>query len=127
MRRHPAANALHRHLFPRNQVALDEDASNRGKGITVMRVVADAQRRAVLEDHATRALDPDRERVEWILEPADFKLLAVKRARLAGAAVVVRHQLVVLVAPPNQRALVWNRVRSEPVAGNNEVTRAPVE
>src|SRR6266849_4689095 len=92
-----------------------------------MRVVVDAQRRAVLEDHARRALDLDRERVEWIFEPADFKLLAIERTRFDGAAIVVRNDLVVLVAPPDQRAFVWKRLRSELVAGGNEVARTSVE
>jgi hypothetical protein len=44
------------------------------------RVVVDAQRRAVLEDDAPRAFNLNGEQIEWILEPADFKLLAIERA-----------------------------------------------
>ena len=75
-----------------------------------MRVVVDAQRRAILEDHPRRAFNLDRKQVEWILEPADFQLLAIERARLDGAAVVVRHELVLLVATANPRTLVWKCV-----------------
>jgi hypothetical protein len=45
-----------------------------------VRIVVDAQRRAVLEDYARRAFNLDREDVEWILEPANFKFLPVERA-----------------------------------------------
>ena len=62
-------------------------------------VVVDAQRRAVLENHARRAFHLDCEQVQWILEPADFKLLAIECAGLYGAAVVARlHQLDAIFA-----------------------------
>jgi hypothetical protein len=37
MRRHPFANALHRHLLARNKIALHERAADRGMGVTVVR------------------------------------------------------------------------------------------
>jgi hypothetical protein len=37
MRRHPFANALHRHLLARNKIALHEHAADRGIGVTVVR------------------------------------------------------------------------------------------
>src|SRR5215813_1577266 len=106
MRRYPFANALHRHLLAWNEIALNEHAADRGIGVTVVRIVVDAQRGAVLEDYARRAFNLDREDVEWILEPANFKFLPVERAGLNGAAVVVRHEFVVLVAATDPRTFV---------------------
>ena len=97
MRGHPVTDALRRDCVARDEVAV-EHALDRAIGIAVVRIKADAQRRAVLEDHAPRAFELDREQVERIPEPADFKPLPVERAGLDGAAVVVRHELVVSVA-----------------------------
>src|SRR5262245_30149828 len=127
MRGHPVAHALRRYLLARNEIALDERARDRAEGITVVRIVADAQRRAVLEDHAPGALDLDAEQVERILEPADLELLPVERAGLDGAAVVVRHQLVVFVAATDPRALVRKCERAGLVAVGDEVARPPIE
>src|SRR5919198_1948636 len=107
MRSHPLPHPLQRRLFARNEIALDEEAANRGKGIAVMRVVVDAQWRAVFEDDAARAFKLDGEQIEWIPEPADFKLLAIERTGFDGAAVVIRHELVLLVAAADPGALVW--------------------
>src|SRR5262249_48752756 len=85
------------------------------------------QRGAVLEDYARRAFNLDREDVEWILEPANFKSLPVERAGLNGTAVVVRHEFVVLVAPTDPRTFVWKCIGAWPVAGRNQVRRAAVE
>src|SRR5215470_19660346 len=86
MRRYPFANALHRYLLARNEIALNEHAADRGKGVTVVRIVIDAQRRAVLEDYTPRAFNLDCEDVKWILEPANFKFLAIEHAGLNSAA-----------------------------------------
>src|SRR5262245_11059127 len=127
MRLHPFANALHRHLLARNTIALNEHAADRGIGITVVRIVVDAQRGAVLEDYARRAFNLDREDVEWILEPANFKSLPVERAGLNGTAVVVRHEFVVLVAATDPRTFVWKCIGAWPVAGRDQIRRAAVE
>src|SRR5262249_32978854 len=127
MRRHRYANALHRHLLARYKIALNEQAGDRGICVTVVRIVVDAQRRAVLEDYPRRAFNLDREDVEWILEPANFKFLAIERAGLNGAAVVVRHELVVLVATTDPRTFVWKCIRAWPVGGRDQVRRAAVE
>ena len=92
-----------------------------------MRIEADAQRRAVLEDHAPRAFDLDREQVGRILEPADFKLLPVERAGLDGAAVVVWHELVVLGAAADPHTLVRKCNGAGLVAGSDQITRPAVE
>src|SRR4029453_18279090 len=63
MRSHPLPNALHRHLFARNEIALDESTAGRGKGIAVMRVVVDAQRCAVFEDDGPRL--PKSKTMRW--------------------------------------------------------------
>src|SRR6266516_5105785 len=127
MRSHPLPNALHRHLFARNEIARDESTAGRGKGIAVMRVVVDAQRCAVFEDDAPRAFNLDGEQIEWIPEPADFKFLAIERARFDGAAVIVRHELVLLVTAPDPCALVWKCIRAGLAAGHDQVGRAAVE
>src|SRR5947209_6709105 len=111
MRSHPLPNALYRHFFARNEIALAEGAASRSKGVAVMRVVVDAQRRAVFEDDAPRAFNLNGEQIEWILEPADFKFLAIERAGLNSATVVVRHQLVLLVTAADPCALVWKCFR----------------
>ena len=77
-----------------------------------MRIVADAQRGAALQDYARRAFNLDREDVEWILEPANFKFLAVERADLNGAAVVVRQSSLFSVRRPIRAPLFGNA--SEP-------------
>jgi hypothetical protein len=92
-----------------------------------MRVVVDAQRRAVFEDDAPRAFNLNGEQIEWILEPADFKFLAIERAGFDGATVVVWHELVLLVAAANSCALIWKCIRADLVAGRDQVGRAAVE
>src|SRR5262249_17813440 len=82
---------------------------------------------AVFEDHPRRALDLNCERLERIPEPADFELLSVERACLDGAAIVVRHDLAVLVAAPDQRALVGKGGRTRRVAGSHEIMWTSVE
>src|SRR5262249_23622221 len=113
MRGHPAADALRRDRVTRDVVALDEHALDRTVRIAVVRIEADAQRRAVFENHAPRAFELDREQVERIPEPADLESLPVERAGLDGAAVVVRHEVVVLVAAADARAPVpkWRGAR----------------
>ncbi len=92
-----------------------------------MRIVADAQRRAVLEDHARRAFDLDRDQVERILDPADLELLAVERAGLDGAAVMIRHEVVALGAAADASALVRKRGRALLVAVGNQIARPAID
>src|SRR5262245_3653588 len=127
MRCHPFANALHRHFLAWNKMALNEHTADRSIGIAVVRIVVDAQRRAVLEDYARRALNLDREDVEWILEPTNFKFLPVEHAGLNGAAVVVRHEFVVLVAATDPCTFVWKCIGAWPVAGRDQIRRSAVE
>src|SRR4030081_2963473 len=123
----PAANALPRYLLARHEIALGEHALDRAVGITVVRIVADAQRRAVLEDHARRALDLDRDQVERILDPADLELLAVERTGLDGAAVVVGHELVALGEAADAPALVRKRGGALLVAVRDQVARPAID
>ena len=127
MRGHPVANALRRHLLARDEIAFDEHALDRAVAITVVRIVADAQRRAVLEDHARRAFDLDREQVERILEPADLEFLPVERAGLDGAAIVIRHELVVPVTATDPRPFVRKCNGAGVVAGGDQITRPAVD
>src|SRR5437660_1779047 len=119
--------AWKQHHEPARMPNTTGDATDRGIGVTVVRIVVDAQRRAVLEDYARRAFNLDREDVEWILEPANFKFLPVEGAGLNGAAVMVRHEFVVLVAATDPRTFVWKCIGPWPVAGRDQVRRAAVE
>src|SRR5262249_18319853 len=110
-----------------HEVALNEHPTDRCVGIAVVGVVVDAQRRAVFEDHPCRALDLNCERLEGIPDPADFELLSIERACLDGAAIVVRHDLAVFVAAPDQRALVGKGAGTRRVAGGYKIMRTPVE
>src|SRR5262249_6906114 len=73
------------------------------------------------------ALDLNCERLEGIPDPADFELLSIERACLDGAAIVVRHDLAVFVAAPDQRAFVGKGGRTGRVAGSHEIVWTPVE
>src|SRR5262249_27286327 len=84
-------------------------------------------RRAVLENHARRTLNLDCERVEWILDPANFKFLAIQRAGPDGAAVVVRHELMFLVEATDPRTFIWKCIGAGLVAGRHQVGRAAVK
>src|SRR5262249_36284361 len=108
-------------------VGLDQNRADRRVGIAVVGIVVEAQRRAIFEDHLRRALDLNRERLEGIPEPADFELLSIERARLDGAAIVVGHDLAVLVAAPDQRPLVGEVAGPRLVAGSGKIMRSPVE
>ena len=64
IRGHPIVDALPRHRIARDEVAGDEHALDRAIGIAVVRIEADAQRRAVLEDDAPRAFELKRQRTD---------------------------------------------------------------
>src|SRR5262249_60325096 len=98
-----------------------------GKGMAVMRVVVDAQRRAVFEDDAPRAFNLKGEQIEWILKPADFKFLAIERAGLNSATVVVRHQLVLLVTAADPGALFGKCFRAGLVTACDQIGWAAVK
>src|SRR6516165_729048 len=123
---HPFANALHRYVLARNEIALNKGTTERGKRVAVVRVIVDAQRRAVLQDYPSGTLNLDCQQVERILEPADLELLAVESAGLDRAAIVVGHELVFFVEPTDPHAFVWKRVGARLVTGCNQVTRPAV-
>src|SRR5262249_31615886 len=127
MRGHPVANALRRHLLARDEIAFDEHALDRAVAITVVRVVADAQGRAVLEDHARRAFNLDREQIERIFEPADLEFLPVERAGFDLAAVVVRHEFVVRVAASDPHPFVRKCNGGGLVADGDQITRPAID
>src|SRR5262245_20918028 len=126
MRGHPVTNALRRDLVARNQIEVDKHALNRAKTITVVRIEANAKRGAVFEDHTSRTFELNRKQVERIPEPADFEFSAIERARLDGAAVVVRDEPVALGEAANL-ALVWKRQGTRFVASSDQVPRPAVE
>src|SRR5947199_300776 len=70
---HPLPDLLHRHLLFRDEAAIDQDAAHRCIWIAVMRVVIDAERRAILDPHSRRALDLREQQISLILQPADFE------------------------------------------------------
>ena|SRR6516225_4009477 len=63
----------------------------------------------------------------WVLEPANFKSLSVKRAGLNGGAVVVRNELSLRIAAADTRTLIWECVRSDLVARYYQVMRTPID
>src|SRR5262249_37629851 len=127
MRGHPVTDALPRYRVARDEVAVDEHALDRAIGIAVVRIEADAQRRAVLEDDAPGSFELKRQQVERISEPANLKPLPVEGTGLDGAAVVVRDELVVLVAAADAHTLVGKCRRAGLVAGRDQITWAAVE
>jgi len=56
---HPFADALHRHFFAGNDLAIDQHVTDWHEWIAVMRIVVDAQHGAVFEPDPRRALDLD--------------------------------------------------------------------
>ena len=125
--RHPLPDALHRHLLGRDAVLLDQETSDRRVRVPVVGIVIDPQRRAVLEPDAGRALDLDRQRLERIPDPADLQLLAIERAGLDGGAVVIGHQLVLLVAAIDGGPVGHLAVRPDRPAVDQQIGRAPIE
>ena len=71
--------------------------------------------------HPYSYIDLDRDQVERILDPADLELLAVKCTGLDGAAIVIRHEIVVLGAAADASALVRKRGRALLVAVGDQV------
>src|SRR5262245_58605812 len=127
MRGHPVANTPRRHLRARNEIAFDERSLDRAIAVTVVRIVANAQRRAILEDHARRAFNLDHEQIEWILDPADFEFLPIERVGLDGAAVVIRHDFVVPVAATDPHPFVRKCNGAGFVAGRDQIMRPAVD
>src|SRR5262249_37428435 len=118
---------LRRPLLARDEIAFDERSFNRAVGIAVVRIVADAKRRAVLKNDAPRAFNLDRQQFEWIFEPADFKFLPIERAGLDGAAVVIRHELVLLIAAADPDPFVRKCNCAGFVAGRDQIMRPAVD
>src|SRR5256885_14662915 len=58
-----------------------------------MRVVIDAERRAILDPHSRRALDLREQQISLILQPADFESPAGDRAVLDFGTIVIGHKL----------------------------------
>src|SRR5215212_2128711 len=91
-----------------------------------MAVVVDAQRRAVLEFDARGALNLDRHRFERILDPGDLELLAVERAGLDGAPVVIGFDLLVFIKPSHSGA-IGECQTGLLLTGHHEIARPPVQ
>ena len=79
---HPIADALHRHLVPGEEFALDQHTADRRVGPAVMQVVIDAQNGAVFQFDAGRSLDLRKQHVDLAAQPADFQMPAIERAIL---------------------------------------------
>src|SRR5262249_14558094 len=94
---------------------------------TVMRIVIDAQWCPILQDHAPGAFYLHRKQIGWILQPAEFKFLPVKRACLDRAAVVVWYDLALSVEATNARPLVGKRIGPRLLTSYDQVMRAAVD
>src|SRR6185437_1918044 len=90
---HPFPDPLHRHLLPRNDAAIDQNAADRRIGIAIMRIIIDADGRAILEMNPCRALDLREQQIGLALEPADFETAAGDGAVLDLGAIVIGHEL----------------------------------
>ena len=95
--------------------------------MTVVRVIIDAQRSAVLQDYAPRAFNLHRKQVSWILHPANLKSFPIKRASLNCSAVVVWHNLARPIVAADLRTFIWKTMQSRLTAGYEQVTRAAVD
>ncbi len=121
----PFADAVHRHLVARHQIALDQDPADGRIGVSVMAVVIDPDDQAVLEPHARRALDLDEQRIGRVLDPADLEMLPVEHPVLDLGAVVIGHELARAVAPP-RLAGVGKTVAAR-AGGRQQVGRAAID
>src|SRR5262249_22025311 len=95
MRIHPVADALHAHLLPRDFLAFDQHAANRGVGMTIMGIVVDTQHGAVFKPNARRSLNLAKQEVDGTLDPADLEPLTVERTVLDLSAIKVGHERAV--------------------------------
>ena len=90
---HPFSDPLHRHLFFRDDAAINQDATDRRIGITIMRVVIDADGRAVVEADPRRTLDLREQQIGLILQPADLEAAAGNRTVFDLGTIIVGHEL----------------------------------
>src|SRR5262249_56795565 len=98
----PALDAIHRHLFARDEIAVDEDAPDGSVAMAVVGIVVEPQQSAILEPHPNRALDLDRHSLPRIADIADLELLAVKRALLDGEAIMIGLQFLLVIEAPDR-------------------------
>ncbi len=92
-----------------------------------MRVVIDAQDRAVFQPDAGRALDLREQHVDLIVQIADFQMPAVERAILDLAAIVVGHDLAAADAAADENAFARKRVAELAPAGGDEIGRPAIK
>ena len=75
-----------------------------------MRIVIDAQDGTVLQPDPRRALDLREQNIDLIVQIEDLNVLAIERAVLDLAAVVVRHDLAAADAAADEHALARERI-----------------
>ena len=117
---------VHRHVFARDDVALDQDAADRRVGMAVVRVVIDAQQRAVGQPHARRALDLDEQEIVRVLEITDLQIAGRERAVLDLRAVEIRRVFAARDAA-HHAAAVGEALRLALAPHVDEVARAAVK
>ncbi len=122
---HPFADALHRHFLARHQAALDQHAAHRHIGVAVMRIIIDVHHGAVFEPDLRRSFDADEQRIGLAAHPANLEVLAVERAVLDRAAVVIGNELAVRHAAECLARVGERRAVGE--AGRGEIGRPAIE
>src|SRR3979490_1072713 len=90
MRRHPVADRHHRDLFARHLASLDEEPADRDIGLAVAAVIPDPGCAPLLQPNLARTLDFEKERIDRIVDPEEFKTLAGQRAVFDLSAGVAR-------------------------------------
>ncbi|MCZ7657423.1 MAG: hypothetical protein M5U07_05980 [Xanthobacteraceae bacterium] len=121
----PFADPAGRDLGTRDEVALGQDPAQRHEGMAVVRIVGEAQHDPVLQAHACRSLQLDRQRLAMVLDPADLEATAVERAVEDLAAVVVAHELAVGHFPLRCPAI--GKAGTLSVGWRHQVVRTPVD
>src|SRR6185437_3925731 len=89
---HPVTDAVHRHVFFRDDAAVDQISADRRIRLAVAGDVIETQQLAVVELDARGTLDLREERVDRILDVADFQAAAGDRAVFdLGAIEITEH------------------------------------
>ena len=96
-------------------------------GPAIVRVVVDAQDRAVFQPDPGRALNLREQHVDLAAQPADFQMPAVERALLDLAAVVIRHDLAAADAAADFDSLAWKRIAQLAAAGDDQIGRPAIK
>src|SRR6195256_3996404 len=122
----PFPDLLHRHLLFRDDAAVDQDASDRRIGISIMRVVIDAYGRAVVEPDPRRALDLREQQIGLTFKPADFQASAGNRAVFHLGPIVIGNELATADLA-NHLPLIGQPVRALFDAADEQIRRTAID